>query len=287
MLEVGNLASFEEDRAHFGAWCIVSSPLILGFNLSDRATYQRVWPIISNKEAIAVNQNWAGHPGMLVRSWNPSSSNSTTGYVWGVTCNSSDSTQKGWAYDSSAKTLKANNGLCVDGSDTSELQLAPCNGQTAQQFTMQSNGEIASDGHRGRCVDVYDFNGPVVQLYPCNGGTNERFSVSRDGTVADQDQHCLAYKSTPPSGGSGTILQLWAKPQPHGAVAVLILNSDTPNQASSNHTVTFDLKSLNLTSSTVAVRDIWNHADLGKATTSFTTDAIPGHDSRFYLLTPQ
>ena len=56
MLEVGNLASFNEDRSHFGAWCIVSSPLILSFDLTNADTYTRVWPIISNKEAIQVNQ---------------------------------------------------------------------------------------------------------------------------------------------------------------------------------------------------------------------------------------
>jgi len=67
MLEVGNLATFQEDRAHFGAWCIVSSPLILGYDLTDDAKTDRVWPIISNREAIAVNQAWAGHPGRMLR----------------------------------------------------------------------------------------------------------------------------------------------------------------------------------------------------------------------------
>lgn len=128
MLEVGNLATFEEDRAHFGAWCVVSSPLILGFDLRDNSTYQRVWPIISNREAIAVNQQWAGHPGMLVSSWNPSSN--STYYVWGVACNSTDKTQSGWYYNVTAKTLQANNGMCVDGSNKAEVTLAPCNGSS-------------------------------------------------------------------------------------------------------------------------------------------------------------
>eukprot|EP00756_Hemistasia_phaeocysticola_P016784 Hpha_TRINITY_DN15497_c2_g9::TRINITY_DN15497_c2_g9_i1::g.176301::m.176301/K07407/E3.2.1.22B, galA, rafA; alpha-galactosidase len=66
MLEVGNLASFNEDRTHFGAWCIVSSPLILGHNLLDESLNDRVWPILSNTDAIAVNQAWAGHPGRQV-----------------------------------------------------------------------------------------------------------------------------------------------------------------------------------------------------------------------------
>ncbi len=30
MLEVGNMPSYAEDEAHFGLWCVTSSPLILG-----------------------------------------------------------------------------------------------------------------------------------------------------------------------------------------------------------------------------------------------------------------
>ena len=40
----------EEDRTHFGLWCIVSSPLILGYDMTDNATIDRVWPIITNTE---------------------------------------------------------------------------------------------------------------------------------------------------------------------------------------------------------------------------------------------
>merc|ERR1712061_342460 len=67
MLEVGNLASYEEDRSHFGAWCIISAPLILGFDVNNEETTDKVWDIITNKEAIAVNQAWAGHPGRFVK----------------------------------------------------------------------------------------------------------------------------------------------------------------------------------------------------------------------------
>lgn len=71
MLEVGVMntqsaeppLSFTEARTHFGAWAIVSSPLILGLNLSDKSTVDAFWPIISNAEAIAVNQEYAGFSG--------------------------------------------------------------------------------------------------------------------------------------------------------------------------------------------------------------------------------
>jgi len=69
MLEVGNFQgplSAVEERTHFGAWCIVSSPLILGTDITDTSVMARVWPIVSNAEAIAVNQQWHGHPGWLV-----------------------------------------------------------------------------------------------------------------------------------------------------------------------------------------------------------------------------
>lgn len=78
MLEVGNLASpFEWSRAHFGAWCIISAPLVLGFDLLDSNLVDSVWDIISNAEAIQINQRWAGHPGRLVRSWTPPGASKT------------------------------------------------------------------------------------------------------------------------------------------------------------------------------------------------------------------
>jgi len=71
MLEVGRVqapaegAFYSWNRAHFGAWCITSSPLILGLELTD-ANLDPVLDIITNEDAIAVNQEWAGHPGMMV-----------------------------------------------------------------------------------------------------------------------------------------------------------------------------------------------------------------------------
>jgi alpha-galactosidase len=52
-----------EARTHFGAWCIVSSPLILSHDVNDDAVTDEIWPIIANTEAIAINQAWAGESG--------------------------------------------------------------------------------------------------------------------------------------------------------------------------------------------------------------------------------
>ena len=92
MMQVGQLASYEEDRAHFGAqhfhrssvdgwrlfslmhsmgcpagaWAVVSSPLTLGYDLTDDSITEHIWPIISSRHAIAINHAWAGSPGRLV-----------------------------------------------------------------------------------------------------------------------------------------------------------------------------------------------------------------------------
>lgn len=54
-----------EQRTHFGAWCIVSAPLVLAMDLRDSAALDAAWPVLSNKEAIRVNQQWAGDSGRL------------------------------------------------------------------------------------------------------------------------------------------------------------------------------------------------------------------------------
>ena len=54
-----------EARTHFGAWCIVSSPLILSHDMTNDTISDAIWPIIANAEAIAVNQAWAGESGTL------------------------------------------------------------------------------------------------------------------------------------------------------------------------------------------------------------------------------
>jgi hypothetical protein len=54
---------FTENRAHFSMWTIMSVPLVLSLNFSDATVIDAVWPIISNSEAIDVNQAWAGSAG--------------------------------------------------------------------------------------------------------------------------------------------------------------------------------------------------------------------------------
>ena len=52
-----------ETRTHFAAWAIVSSPLFLNHDVRDEQVNDRVWDLITNREILEVNQDWAGHSG--------------------------------------------------------------------------------------------------------------------------------------------------------------------------------------------------------------------------------
>eukprot|EP01048_Picozoa_sp_COSAG05_P012882 COSAG05_NODE_1324_length_5186_cov_10.020244_4_plen_112_part_00 len=55
--------SVTEAASHFGAWAIVSSPLVLGFDLRNQTMVDLHWATITNTDVIAVNHDYAGHSG--------------------------------------------------------------------------------------------------------------------------------------------------------------------------------------------------------------------------------
>ena len=120
MLEVGRIKvdgkmNYGWNRAHFGAWCVVSAPLILGMDVTKQEILEPVVDIITNSEAIAVNQAWAGHPGALV--W--SGQGGALGYPAAKKCDPSNAAlkQKGWALkplaNASEVALTAPGGGCL------------------------------------------------------------------------------------------------------------------------------------------------------------------------------
>ena len=64
MLEVGRGMNFEEDKSHFTMWCILSSPLALGCDMTKISGETRT--ILTNKEIIALNQDMAGLQAHLI-----------------------------------------------------------------------------------------------------------------------------------------------------------------------------------------------------------------------------
>ena len=66
MLEVGIGLNTVESQTHFAGWVVTSAPLAIGFDLTNETLYNELYPIIANKQAISINQQWAGNPGNLV-----------------------------------------------------------------------------------------------------------------------------------------------------------------------------------------------------------------------------
>jgi alpha-galactosidase len=64
MLEVGRGMTLEEDKSHFGMWCLLSAPLIAGNDLRNMSTATKT--ILTNAELIAVNQDPLGHQAQRV-----------------------------------------------------------------------------------------------------------------------------------------------------------------------------------------------------------------------------
>jgi len=64
MLEVGRGLTAIEDKSHFSMWCILSSPLVLGNDLTTMS--KETIDILSNTEVIAVNQDTTGLQAHLI-----------------------------------------------------------------------------------------------------------------------------------------------------------------------------------------------------------------------------
>lgn len=65
MLEVGRSMSEEEDKTHFGMWCIMSSPLLIGCNMAT--INERPLALLKNPELIALNQDPLGLQAYVVQ----------------------------------------------------------------------------------------------------------------------------------------------------------------------------------------------------------------------------
>ena len=258
MLETGNFADLNMDRTHFGAWAIVSSPLILGLDVTSKPTVDRVWDIISNKEAIAVNQQWAGHPGSFAKSWTPAGLD--VRYIAPTTCKAGSVTQTQWVYDAAKKVVRFTGGAagatgnttaggnttskCWDAQDGGGVLLLPCDGSKTQMFTYQpsSSGDYGRTfmNYNGNCVMVGAMDNRAGAPKPnasdapplgltiggCNAGdTTIEWTVdAKDNSLTVNKTLCLDVVNDTPDPKLSPLM-LWKKPLPGGKTAVLVINN--------------------------------------------------------------
>lgn len=363
MSVVGRLRTDAENRAHWAAWCICSSPLILSYDLTDEDVMNRTWPIISNKMALSISQTFAGssfevddsqglphapfHPGGLVKSWSPTAEgtpDAPSGAVQYLLVTTGVNRNFGWHMPAPNASTQLRqdfpSGLCVDARDASGrgsdggdygVMMQTCNASspTQKMIVLPVNSsrpdwvnlKSLSTGH---CLTLEDMNGPAVIWTDCGSSENVVFTLGGDpggGTIctagtalALNEQgpavRCLsASMSSDPSGASGVPtgigMQMWAKPQANGSIAVLVLNNRNPLAA--KVAVDIDLSEVTQTWRGHGYRatEVWSGQSYRGAWTSldqpekpgwidpsgalsmvFRVPAFGGHDSSFWLFEP-
>lgn len=321
MLQVGNLPTFEQNRAHFGAWVVISAPLYLGFDLRNRTLLESMWPIIGNTEAIAVNQQWSGHPGWLVKAWTPQGASDPPIKEWYVTTESLGHTADqshcdiGWQFNPASQTvttpahaggveskpclayLEEHEMLGMDEDDAMLVSRKCDPTDHAQTWFYDAQTHRLSSGNRSVQVDpwyagarvgfgIHGLPGATDTITSSggSGGSALYFDSLATGTTLNTgttlpNDVCL---NISPTAGGGEALELWAKPQPGGAMAVLLLNSHQTN----TYTTEIPLAHLNIAGppDKLQVRDIWARKDLSLGLLSKIT--VGPRDSQFLLLTP-
>ncbi|SDJ10130.1 beta-glucosidase [Frankineae bacterium MT45] len=116
-------------------------------------------------------------------------------------------------------------GLCLDvrgdsNVDTTAVEIFPCNGTNAQQWTPHSDGTLRA---LGKCLDAAAAgtrDGTRVQLYTCNGTGAQQWSVSGSALINVGSGLCLDVPAGLPAPGSqvqiyhcnGTAAQQWTLP---------------------------------------------------------------------------
>jgi hypothetical protein len=79
----------------------MAAPLIISFDILDDTKLLPAWPILTNREVIAVNQA-PGAPGRLIRKWSVHAASDPL-FAWADKCESKSAGT--WAYDSATKQL--------------------------------------------------------------------------------------------------------------------------------------------------------------------------------------
>jgi hypothetical protein len=322
------MSEFRMHRSNFGAWCVVSSPLILGHDLTDDHEMDKIWPIITNQHAINISQSFGDsrHPGGLVRTWSPSGSpsaapNTTAQFVWAL--GDDPAATGGWTAVVGAagpvrhRSAGAGVDLCltvpVAGRQKGKVSLRGCVTPVppSQTWMYETNGSLihpawqeptkgGKKAHAATCLVLANGRGPSVELFQCKPGGNERFAYAAgNGTLCSATighpgkpptRKCLSARNAGPGDNSGDgTCQLWAKPQPGGAVAVFFLNNMPPGAA--NVSATVALAELNYThTGPSAVFDVWAGKPLpplAAGATAIHTAAIGEQDSALLLVSPQ
>ena len=104
-------------------------------------------------------------------------------------------------------------GQCLDNYhsravDYNKVQLYRCNGSSAQEWMINSNGTITNSN--GSCLDVYHSgtaSGTLVDLYGCNGSGGEQWAANTSNTIVNPESK-LCLNGEYPGTLDGNLIQI-------------------------------------------------------------------------------
>jgi alpha-galactosidase len=287
MLEVGNGGmTVDEEKIHFALWCVSKAPLLIGCDITKMS--KDTFDILTNEEAIAVNQDSLGVQGKKIPTNQPKPSETPKikdGSKLYVTSCSGGDDQK-WSINSDGSITDVDKKFCLDIPNCSNNNVqvevykchigdsGQCGNSKNQEWTLKNDGTIVSKLNN-KCLDVYDFNGPVVETYNCNGGSNQKFVYDSSAHTIKNGQKCLSVSS------GQDALEVWAGELSDGAYAVVLANrGDVESEMIARW------KEIGLPAGDAKVRDIFAKKDLGTFTDEFTV-SVKSHACYFLRITPE
>ncbi|KAL1511645.1 hypothetical protein AB1Y20_004937 [Prymnesium parvum] len=258
-----------ETRAHFGAWAIVSSPLILSHDVTDPAIAAAVWPVIANKEVIAVNQAWAGHSG------SPFFESSEQVLLY---------TPPEWAYRRRGVLLLVACALCA--AVYAFRRLAAARRRRRSTSTAEEEGHELGTLEPKRLVDEGQAIPATAPRLPLRVLLCLAFTAALVAGVA-QLVYVWGEETLNPYHSWELLVpaaQYFYKPvRPHGeATAVLLMN-----HAPTRRDLRLEFAAIpGVLCTRCHVRDLWAHRDLGNFSHAYVASDVESHDAPFLLITP-
>ena len=162
-----------------------------------------------------------------------------------VPCNATAASQKGWELRRVDGSFPAVFQIVVDNQCVDfgrGGRVWACNATAPGQVFLHNANKTLTEVSTGKCVDIGAKVGPGISVGSCNAGENQKFEFAAGGVWKDagtgerrpgcQYPPCITpprcmqrRKGNPRHDDANDIyFQIWAKPQPEGATAVLVLN---------------------------------------------------------------
>ena len=305
--------SLAMNRAHYAMWCITSSPLILGF---DMPAPPEIMAIVTNKAAIAVNQQYAsgsGSAGDLIRALHPSASSPPSPqpppypphpFPALEACESGTSAQA-WALNTAF-----NGSICERKSTGSCFNVQDCKSDLIL-YTASSHGHGCGNnmefelldgllrsrlaGRASSCVvpggAKAQFSASQLRLGDCNVAAHWAFdsATGRLAYTSSGATRCLTAKPkprptpTPVPPPASADVELWAKPLPGNTAAVAVLNrGSAPAHGALSFTLA-ELPGLPKGATSCTATDVWSSATRTVGLT-VTVPAVLAKSAEFLVL---